>query len=111
MKLYLLPPIEDDDLAKHNAHLAGLSDEMSRDGLEPFAPIAYETTDKDGKPVVGTMVLARRKPQQGYRWANLAASPVVVPVVVVGALVAAGCGGVLFTGLAVLMAFALRGVA
>ena len=109
MKLYLLPAIEHDDVSKYGAQLTALGEEMARDGYEPFAPIAYEVTDKDGKPTVGTMVLARRSSSVVQRVMGAGASPFMLPGLVLAAVTVGGLGVAMVAGLALLTAIVLRG--
>lgn len=109
MKLYLLPPIEHDDVAKYSAQLTALGEEMDRDGYEPFAPIAYEVADKDGKPTVGTMVLARRRSSWVQRAASAGASPFMVPGLVLAVVALGGLGAAMTAGLALLTVLVMRG--
>lgn len=109
MKLYLLPSIEHDDVAKYGAQLTALGEEMARDGYEPFAPIAYEVADKEGKPTVGTMVLARRSSSWAQRVLGAGASPLMLPGLVLAAVVVGGLGAAMVAGLALLTALVLRG--
>jgi hypothetical protein len=109
MRLYLLPPIEHDDVAKYSAQLTALGEEMDRDGYEPFAPIAYEVADKDGKPTVGTMVLARRRSSWVQRAASAGASPFMVPGLVLAVVALGGLGAAMTAGLALLTVLVMRG--
>lgn len=109
MKLYLLPPIEHDDVAKYSAQLTALGEEMDRDGVEPFAPIAYEVLDKDGKITVGTMVLAKRRASWAQRVLGAGGSPLMLPGLVLAAVVVGGLGAAMVAGLALLTALVLRG--
>lgn len=109
MKLYLLPSIEHDDVAKYGAQLTALGEEMARDGYEPFAPIAYEVADKEGKPTVGTMVLARRSSSWAQRVLGAGASPLMLPGLVLAAVTVGGLGAAMVAGLALLTTLVLRG--
>jgi hypothetical protein len=109
MRLYLLPAIEHDDVAKYSAQLTALGEEMDRDGYEPFAPIAYEVADKEGKPTMGTMVLARRRSSWAQRVLGAGASPLVLPGLVLGMVTVGGLGAAMTAGLALLTVLVMRG--
>ena len=109
MRLDLLPAIEHDDVAKYSAQLTTLGEEMARDGYEPFAPIAYEVADKEGKPTMGTMVLARRRSSWAQRAASAGASPFMGPGLVLAVVALGGLGAAMTAGLALLTVLVMRG--